>query len=167
MGPVDLAKQFIAYLETLCRESCEKFIVFNHLLTFYVEPITPPKTNNNNSTAGHENYFTSEYSYMCLPSTLWQTVSALRHTCDVTLWLSRATDNSDFFIGSSEVQDNKRRLYYQGSISLRQYRIMNTHDKIIYIEYENSMIESRCLKVIVLDIMRHIFKHIVGQKHCA
>ena len=34
---------------------------------FYVEPITHSKTNHNNSTAGHESVFTSEYSYMCLP----------------------------------------------------------------------------------------------------
>ena len=38
----------------------------------------------------------------------WPTTS----TCDVTLSLSRTTDNSNFFIGSREVQDNERRLYY-------------------------------------------------------
>ena len=37
----------------------------------------------------------------------WPTTS----TCDVTLWLSRTTDNSNFFIGPHEVRDNERRLY--------------------------------------------------------
>ena len=69
------------------------------------------KTNNNNSTAGHESVFNSEYSYLCLPSTLWHTMGTPRHTRDVTLWLSRTTDNSNFFIGSHEVRDNERRLY--------------------------------------------------------
>ena len=40
-----------------------------------------------------------------------QTVGAPRHTYDVTLWLSRTTDNSNFFIESREVRDNERRLY--------------------------------------------------------
>ena len=69
------------------------------------------KTNNNNSTAGHESVFNSEYSYLCLPSTLWHTMGTPRHTRDVTLWLSRTTDNSNFFIGSREVRDNECRLY--------------------------------------------------------
>ena len=38
----------------------------------------------------------------------WPTTS----TCDDTLWLSRTTDNSNFFIGSREVRDNERRLYF-------------------------------------------------------
>ena len=29
---------------------------------------------------------------------------------DVTLWLSRTSDNSNFFIGSREVRDKERRL---------------------------------------------------------
>ena len=70
------------------------------------------KTNNNNSTAGHESVFNSEYSYLCLPSTLWHTMGTPRHTRDVTLWLSRTTDNSNFFIGYREVRDNERRLYF-------------------------------------------------------
>ena len=40
----------------------------------------------------------------------WPTTS----TCDVTLWFSRTTDNSNFFIGSPEVRDNERRLYLKG-----------------------------------------------------
>ena len=39
----------------------------------------------------------------------WPTTS----TCDITLWLSRTTDNSNFFIGSREVRDNERRLYFK------------------------------------------------------
>ena len=86
-----------------------EFIVFvNYLLTFVSQLFISLKTNNNNSTAGHESVFNSEYSYVCLPSTLWHT---MRHTRDVTLWLSRTTDNSNFFIGSREVRDNERRLY--------------------------------------------------------
>ena len=76
------------------------------------------KTNNNNSTAGHESVFNSEYSYLCLPSTLWHTMGTPRHTRDVTLWLSRTTDNSNFFIGSHEVRDNERRLYVVSSLML-------------------------------------------------
>ena len=34
-----------------------------------------------------------------------------RHTYDVTIWLSRTTDNSNIFIRSHEVRDNKSRLY--------------------------------------------------------
>ena len=40
------------------KKTSEKFIVYNYLFTFYVEPITHPKPNNNNLTAGHENVFT-------------------------------------------------------------------------------------------------------------
>ena len=34
-----------------------------------------------------------------------------RHTYDVTIWLSRTTDNSNIFIRSREVRDNESRLY--------------------------------------------------------
>ena len=34
-----------------------------------------------------------------------------RHTYDVTIWLSRTTDNSNIFIRSHEVRDNESRLY--------------------------------------------------------
>ena len=34
-----------------------------------------------------------------------------RHTYDVTIWLSRTTDNSNIFIRSREVWDNESRLY--------------------------------------------------------
>ena len=34
-----------------------------------------------------------------------------RHTFDVTIWLSRTTDNSNIFIRSREVPDNESRLY--------------------------------------------------------
>ena len=34
-----------------------------------------------------------------------------RHTNDVTIWLSRTTDNSNIFIRSREVRDNESRLY--------------------------------------------------------
>ena len=34
-----------------------------------------------------------------------------RHTYDVTIWLSRTTDNSNIFIKSREVRDNESRLY--------------------------------------------------------
>ena len=33
-----------------------------------------------------------------------------RHTYDVTIWLSRTTDNSNIFIRSHEVRDNESRL---------------------------------------------------------
>ena len=33
------------------------------------------------------------------------------HTYDVTIWLSRTTDNSNIFIRSREVRDNESRLY--------------------------------------------------------
>ena len=69
----------------------------NYLLTFYVEP---------------ESVFTSEYSYMIVsPKHLMANiVGTPRRTRDVTLWLSRTTDNLNFFIGSREVRDNERRL---------------------------------------------------------
>ena len=96
-----------------------KFIVFvNYLLTYVSQLLISLKTNNNNSTAGHESVFNSEYSYLCLPSTLWHTMGTPRHTRDVTLWLSRTTDNSNFFIGSREVRDNERRLYLFASCRL-------------------------------------------------
>ena len=34
-----------------------------------------------------------------------------RHTYDVTIWLSRTTDNSNIFIRSREVRANESRLY--------------------------------------------------------
>ena len=34
-----------------------------------------------------------------------------RHTYDVTIWLSRTTDNSNISIRSCEVRDNESRLY--------------------------------------------------------
>ena len=34
-----------------------------------------------------------------------------RHTYDVTIWLSRTTNNSNIFIRSREVRDNESRLY--------------------------------------------------------
>ena len=34
-----------------------------------------------------------------------------RHIYDVTIWLSRTTDNSNIFIRSREVRDNESRLY--------------------------------------------------------
>ena len=34
-----------------------------------------------------------------------------RHTYDVTIWLSRTTDNSNIFIRFREVRDNESRLY--------------------------------------------------------
>ena len=34
-----------------------------------------------------------------------------RHTYDVTIWLSRTTDNSNIFIRSREVRGNESRLY--------------------------------------------------------
>ena len=34
-----------------------------------------------------------------------------RHIFDVTIWLSRTTDNSNIFIRSREVRDNESRLY--------------------------------------------------------
>ena len=48
---------------------------------------------------------------MCLPCTFWRTESNSRHTYDVTIWLSRTTDNSNIFIRSREVRDNESRLY--------------------------------------------------------
>ena len=36
-----------------------------------------------------------------------------RHTYDVTIWLSRTTDNSNIFIRSREVRDNESRLYIE------------------------------------------------------
>ena len=43
-----------------------------------------------------------------------------RHTCtyDVTVWLSRTTDNSNIFIRSREVRDNESRLYSQIKIKI-------------------------------------------------
>ena len=50
---------------------------------------------------------------MCLPSTFGeQRGEQSRHTNDVTIWLSRTTDNSNIFIRSREVRDNKSRLYF-------------------------------------------------------
>ena len=37
-----------------------------------------------------------------------------RHTYDVTIWLSRTTDNSNIFIRSREVRGNESRLYLYG-----------------------------------------------------
>ena len=34
-----------------------------------------------------------------------------RHNYDVTIWLSRTTDNSNIFIRSCEVRDNESQLY--------------------------------------------------------
>ena len=48
---------------------------------------------------------------MCLPPTFWRTEANSRHTYDVTIWLSRTTDNSNIFIRSREVRDNESRLY--------------------------------------------------------
>ena len=39
-----------------------------------------------------------------------------RHTFDVTIWLSRTTDNSNIFIRSREVRDNESRLYSTSSL---------------------------------------------------
>ena len=52
---------------------------------------------------------------MCLPATFWRTEANSRHTCtyDVTVWLSRTTDNSNIFIRSREVRDNESRLYIE------------------------------------------------------
>ena len=36
-----------------------------------------------------------------------------RHTYDVTIWLSRTTDNSNIFIRSREVRDSESRLYIE------------------------------------------------------
>ena len=38
-----------------------------------------------------------------------------RHTYDVTIWLSRTTDNSNIFIRSREVRDNEIRLYIEST----------------------------------------------------
>ena len=40
-----------------------------------------------------------------------QVESNSRHTYDVTIWLSRTTDNSNIFVRSREVRDNESRLY--------------------------------------------------------
>ena len=42
---------------------------------------------------------------------VWRTEGNSRHTYDVTIWLSRTTDNSNIFIRSREVRDNESRLY--------------------------------------------------------
>ena len=44
-------------------------------------------------------------------NTFWRTEANSRHTYDVTIWLSRTTDNSNIFIKSREVRDNESRLY--------------------------------------------------------
>ena len=36
-----------------------------------------------------------------------------RHAYDITIWLSRTTDNSNIFIRSREVRDNESRLYFE------------------------------------------------------
>ena len=48
-----------------------------------------------------------------------------RHTYDVTIWLSRTTDNSNIFIRSREVRDNESRLqlFY---LFMKTY-VMGTH----------------------------------------
>ena len=48
---------------------------------------------------------------MYLQSTLRHVEANSRHTYDVTVWLSRTTDNSNIFIRSREVLDNESRLY--------------------------------------------------------
>ena len=50
---------------------------------------------------------------MSRPTTFWRTEANSRHTYDVTIWLSRTTDNSNIFIRSREVRDNESRLYIE------------------------------------------------------
>ena len=42
---------------------------------------------------------------------VWRTEANSRRTNDVTIWLSRTTDNSNIFIRSREVRDNESLLY--------------------------------------------------------
>ena len=50
-----------------------------------------------------------------------------RHTYDVTIWLSRTTDNSNIFIRSLEVRDNESRLYLNTIIYLYVCMFTNEH----------------------------------------
>ena len=50
---------------------------------------------------------------MCLPCMFLRTEANSHHTYDVTIWLSRTTDNSNIFIRSREVRDNESRLYME------------------------------------------------------
>ena len=66
---------------------------------------------------------------MCLPARFWRTQANSRHTCtyDVTVWLSRTTDNSNIFIRSREVRDNESRLQTSNEI--------NASAKVIELKY--------------------------------
>ena len=46
-----------------------------------------------------------------------------RHTYDVTIWLSRTTDNSNIFIRSREVRDNESRLYISSGSMVSEKKI--------------------------------------------
>ena len=50
----------------------------------------------------------------------WRTEANSPHTCtyDVTVWLSRTTDNSNIFIRSREVRDNESRLYLAEKVKM-------------------------------------------------
>ena len=58
-----------------------------------------------------------------------------RHTYDVTIWLSRTTDNSNIFIRSHEVRDNESRLYnflqFKKRYVAGEVLLMSTHNTIL------------------------------------
>ena len=59
-------------------------------------------------------------------------MGAPRHRRDITLWLSRITDNSNFFIGSREVGDNECQLYFE--ISLYFKELTRKNETLIFSE---------------------------------
>ena len=59
-----------------------------------------------------------------------------RHTYDVTIWLSRTTDNSNIFIRSREVRDNESRLYVNdmsGAIHVSHKLLLYADDSAILV----------------------------------
>ena len=59
-----------------------------------------------------------------------------RHTYDVTIWLSRTTDNSNIFIRSREVRDNESRLYLTLQIVVQKRQTL-TDSKDLYQSAKN------------------------------
>ena len=74
---------------------------------------------------------------MCLPCTFWRTEANSHHTFDVTIWLSRTTDNSNIFIRSREVRDNESRLYIENFTPKKEKKKLIKNSDIFHISAEN------------------------------
>ena len=83
-----------------------KFIINIYWWYYSKRTIASPKSNSNNANWSTRKLFKLPYT-CAFQACLANSEANSRHTYDVTIWLSRTTDNSNIFIRSREVRDNE------------------------------------------------------------